>query len=65
MRILINLTVKTKLKLNKLFIFKKINNNTALSQDDIVVAMGIIKNPVSLKKTILIITFNKTEAKEI
>ena len=37
-----NLTIKIKLKLNKLFIFKKINNNTALSQDDIVVAMGMI-----------------------
>ena len=60
-----NLTIKTKLKLNKLFIFKKINNNTALNQDDIVVAMGIIKNPTSLKKEILINTFNKTEVREI
>ena len=65
MRILINLTIKTKLKLNRPFIFKKINNKIALTQDDIVVAIGIIKNPTSLKKTMLINTFNKTEAKEI
>ena len=65
MRILINLTIKTKLKLNKLLIFKKINSKTALTQDDIVVAIGIIKNPTSLKKTMLINTFNKTEVKEI
>ena len=37
----------------------------ALTQDDIVVAIGIIKNPTSLKKTILINTFNKTETREI
>ena len=60
-----NLTIKTKLKLNKLFIFKKINNNTALNQDDIVVAMGIIKNPTSLKKVTLINMFSKTDVKEI
>ena len=37
----------------------------ALNQDDIVVAIGIIINPTSLKKTTLINTFNKTEVKEI
>ena len=37
----------------------------ALNQDDIVVAIGIIMNPISLKKTTLISTFNKTEVKEI
>ena len=55
MRILINLTIKTKLKLNRPFVFKKINNKIAFTQDDIVVAIGIIKNPTSLEKTILII----------
>ena len=54
-----------KLKLNKFFIFRKINNKMALNQDDIVVAIGIIMNPTSLKKIILISTFNKTEIKEI
>ena len=60
-----NLTIKTKLKLNRLFIFKKIYNKTALTQDDIVVAIGIIKKPTSLKKAILINIFNKTEVREI
>ena len=60
-----NLTIKIKLKLNKLFIFKKIKSKTALTQDDIVVAIGIIKNPTSLKKTTLISTFSKTEVKEM
>ena len=64
-KILINLFINTKLKLNKLFIFKKINNKITLNQDDIVVAIGIIMNPISLKKMILINTFNKTEIKEI
>ena len=54
-----------KLKLNKFFVFKKINNKEALNQDDIVVAIGIIINPTSSKKTTLINTFNKTEIKEI
>ena len=57
--------MKTKLKLNKFFIFKKINKKIALNQDDIVVAIGIIINPTSWKKTTLINTFNKTEVKEI
>ena len=51
--------------MNRFFIFKKINSKTALTQDDIVVAIGIIKNPISLKKIILIKTFNKTETREI
>tara|TARA_B110000858_G_C17379545_1_gene283182 strand:+ start:200 stop:373 length:174 start_codon:yes stop_codon:yes gene_type:complete len=54
-----------KLKLNKLFILRKINNKIALNQDDIDVAMGIIIKPISLKKIILINTFNKTEIKEM
>ena len=57
--------MNTKLKLNNFFFFKKINNKIALNQDDIVVAIGIIINPTSLKKVILIKTFNKTEISEI
>ena len=49
----------------QLFIFKKMNSKMTLTQDAIVVAIGIIKNPTSLKKIILINIFNKTEAKEI
>ena len=64
-KILINLFINTKLKLNKFLIFRKINNKMALNQDDIVVAIGIIMNPTSLKKKILRNTFNKTEVKEI
>ena len=45
--------MKTKLKLNKFFVFRKINNRMALDQDDIVVAIGIIINPISLKKIML------------
>ena len=37
----------------------------ALNQEDIVVAMGIIKNPISLKKIMLIKIFNRTDTKEI
>ena len=57
--------MKTKLKLNKLFFFRKINNKIALNQDDIVVAIGMIKKPTSLKRATLIIMFNKTDVKEI
>ena len=64
-KIFINLFMKTKLKLKKLFIFRKINNKMALNQDDIVVAIGIIMNPTSLKNIILINIFNKTDAREI
>jgi hypothetical protein len=57
--------MKTKLKLNKFFVFRKINNKIALNQDDIVVAIGMIKNPISLKRATLISMFNKTDVKEI
>ena len=57
--------MKTKLKLNKFFVFRKTNNKIALNQDDIVVAIGIIKNPTSLKRATLISMFNKTDVKEI
>ena len=57
--------MKTKSKLNKFFVFRKINNKTALNQDDIVVAIGMIKNPISLKRATLISMFKKTDVKEI
>ena len=57
--------MNTKLKLNKFFVFKKVNNKKALNQDDMVVAIGIIIKPTSLKKIMLIIMFSKTDAKEI
>ena len=57
--------MNTKLKLNNFFFFKKINNKIALNQDDIVVAIGIIINPTSLKKIMLINIFRKTDIKEI
>ena len=41
------------------------NNKMALNQDDIVVAIGIIMNPISLKKITLINIFNKTDIREI
>ena len=63
--ILINLSMKTKLNLNKLSFFKKTNKQIALNQDDIVVAIGKIINPISLKKITLINIFNKTEIREI
>ena len=60
-----NLFIKTKLKLNKFFVLRKTNNKIALNHDDIVVAIGIIKNPTSLKRVILISMFKKTDVKEI
>ena len=64
-KILINLSIKIKLKLNKFFFFNKINRRIALSQEEIVVAIGIIMKPISLKKVMLIKIFNRTETKEI
>ena len=63
--IFISLLIKIKLKLNKFLCFRKINKVIALNQEEIVVAIGIIKKPISLKKTILIKIFKKTEIKEI
>ena len=63
--ILINLFINSELKLNKFSILKKINNKIALNQDDIVVAIGIIMNPISLKRATLISMFSKTDVKEI
>ena len=64
-KIFINLVIKIKLKLNKFFFFSKTNKRMALSYEDMVVAIGIIMKPITLKKITLIRIFNKTEAKEI
>ena len=64
-KILINLSIKIELKLNKFLFFSKINKKIALNHEDTVVAIGIIKKPISLKKITLIKIFNKTEIKEI
>ena len=64
-KILMNLSIKIKLKLNRFFFLSKINKNIALNQEDIVVAIGIIIKPISLKKVTLIKIFNKTEIREI
>ena len=64
-KILMNLSIKIKLKLNRFFFLSKINKNIALNQEDIVVAIGIIIKPISLKKITLIKIFNKTEIREI
>ena len=63
--ILKNLETKTKLKLNKLSFFKKINSKIELNHEEMVVAIGIIMNPTFLKKIILTKIFKKTETKEI
>ena len=52
--ILIDLVKKVVLKLKKLSFFKNINNNIELNQDEMLVAIGIITNPILLKKIILI-----------
>ena len=44
--ILKNLEKKIKLNLNKFSFFKKINSKIELNQEDIVVAIGIIINPI-------------------
>ena len=41
------------------------NKQITLNQEDIVVDIGIIKKPTSLKKLILINIFNETEINEI
>ena len=64
-RILINLLINKELKLNKLSFFKKTNNAIQLNQDDTVVAIGIIINPILLKYKTLTKILSKTETKEI
>ena len=48
--ILTNCLKKVSLNSNKLLFFKQINNIKELNHEDIVVAMGIIIKPISLKK---------------
>ena len=62
--ILKNFFINSKLKLKKLSFFRKINKHIELNQDEIVVAIGIIINPILLKKRMLIKTFIKTEIRE-
>ena len=50
---------------NKIFLHKKINNKKQLNQDDRVVAIGIIINPIFLKKIILTVIFSITEINDI
>tara|TARA_B100000780_G_scaffold64784_1_gene42457 strand:- start:3 stop:308 length:306 start_codon:yes stop_codon:yes gene_type:complete len=64
-KIFINLSIKVRLKLNIFSFFNKINKRIAFNQEDIVVAMGMIIKPISLKKIILIKIFIRTEVKEI
>ena len=56
---------KTELNLKKFLFFEKIYKQIALNQDENDVAIGIIINPIFLKKRTLIKIFNKTEIKEI
>ena len=63
--ILKNFDINSELKLKKLSFFRKINKKIELIHEEIVVAIGIIINPTSLKKMILIKIFNNTENKEI
>ena len=44
-----NLIKKILLNLNKFLFLKNMNNNKALDHDEIVVAIGIIIKPISLK----------------
>ncbi len=48
--IFINLTKNNSLKLNKSLFFKYTNNIIALNHEEIVVAIGMIIKPISLKK---------------
>ena len=56
---------KNLFKLKKLSFFKNINNTIELNQEEILVAIGMIMNPIFLKNIILIKIFKKTEIKEI
>jgi hypothetical protein len=47
--IFINLTKNILLKEKRFLFFKKTNNSIAFNHDEIVVAIGIMINPISLK----------------
>ena len=59
--ILIKLIKNILLKENKFLFFKKIKSKNAFNHDEIVVAIGMIINPIDLKKIILIKIFVETE----
>ena len=63
--ILGNLYKKLLLNEKKFPFFKKIYKKIALNQDDNDVAIGIIANPICLKKITLINIFKNTDIKEI
>ena len=49
-KILKNLLINILLKLNKFLFFKDIYKNTKFNHEEIVVAIGMIINPIDLKK---------------
>jgi hypothetical protein len=49
-KILKNLLINILLKLNKFLFFKNINKKTKLNHEEIVVAIGMMINPIDLKK---------------
>ena len=62
--ILTNFIINNSLKEKRFPFFKNTNKSKALNQDEMVVAIGIIINPKSLKKYILINIFKITEIKK-
>ena len=63
--ILKNFDINSELKLKKLSFFRKIKSSIQLNHEEILVAIGIIINPIWLKKVILIKIFKRTEVNEI
>ena len=63
--VLIKLIKNSSLNWNNFFNLKKVNKIIELNHEEIVVAMGIMINPILLKKYRLIKIFNNTEIKEI
>ena len=47
--ILIKLIINILLKENRFLFFRKVNSNSAFNHDEIVVAIGIMMKPISLK----------------
>ena len=63
--ILGSLKIKILLKEKYFLFFEKTNKIIALNQDDIEVAIGIIKNPTFENSETLIIILRKTDTKDI
>ena len=63
--ILKNLMINILLKQNNPLFLRKTNSKNELNQEEIVVAIGMIINPTSLKNEILITIFKMTEINEI